>query len=108
MQTQAPPRPGRFVSMVLSGASLGFTLAAWAAGSHKYGAISRAWQLIPVPGLILAGLCLLCVAALSIRRGIQQTGLSRYWLPTGTLLVCAAPLLYLLAIIAFRVVYRID
>ena len=78
-------------SVLLSIASVGPTLAVWAAGSHKLGTISRVWQFVSVPGLLLMTLCMLLLSATCLRLGIRKFGIGQGIAPAVLLAICAMP-----------------
>lgn len=102
------PRPHLLGSVLLSIASLGPTLAVWAAGSHKLGAISRVWQLLSAPGLLLLALCLLVLSAICLRSGISQLGLRRSLFPAVALAASAMPFALLVPLVFSKMVLGID
>ena len=103
-----PPRPHFLGSVLLSIASLGPTLAVWAAGSHKLGAVSRVWQFVSVPGLLLLALCLLVLSATCLRSGISHFGLRHSLIPAIALTVSALPFVLLVPLVFSKMVLGID
>lgn len=108
--TRAAPfsRPHLLGSVLLSIASLGPTLAVWTAGSHKLGAISRVWQFVSVPGLLLLALCLLVLSATCLRSGIGHFGLRRSLFPVVALTASAIPFVLLVPLVFSKLVLGID
>lgn len=101
-------RPHLLSSVLLSIASLGPTLAVWAAGSHKLGAISRVWQFVSVPGLLLLALCLLVLSTTCLRLGISHLGIRRSLFPAIALTASAMPFALLVPLVFSKVVLGID
>lgn len=101
-------RPHLLGSVLLSIASLGPTLAVWAAGSHELGAISRVWQFVSVPGLFLLALFLLVLSATCLRSGISHLGLRRSLFPAVALTASAMPFALLVPLVLSKMVLGID
>lgn len=83
------------------------TLLIWVAGSHQYGAFSRVWQYVGIPGLLSFAIVAYFISAV-ILQAVKRSRAPGFGLLFVFWLAAVIPFAYLLYVLIMRFFYGSD